>query len=69
MSSGVICDKCNRAMYSDSRSDKNAYVTIGIYYNTGYSRLHLCKECYKEFIVEFLKTMKEWEFIEKFGDV
>ena len=25
MSSAIICDKCSKAMYADSRSDKDAY--------------------------------------------
>lgn len=46
MSAAIICDKCHKAVYADSRSDADAYSTINITYNRETRVLHLCKACY-----------------------
>ena len=47
MSAMVQCDECKKMMYTDSREDKGAYVSMTvddpIY---GYSSFHLCRACY-----------------------
>lgn len=58
MSNGIICDRCNKAFYSDSRSDKDAYATIVVDFDRSQSYLHLCKSCYKEFYIEFSSPNK-----------
>lgn len=47
MSTVVICDKCAKLMYTDSREDKGAYIKMTaddpLY---GYSVFHLCRKCF-----------------------
>ena len=65
MSSAVICDKCHKAMFTDSRSNKDAYAKLRIDYVDGLSALHLCKACYRQLCVEFIRdcTPEEWDDI------
>ena len=63
----IRCDKCKKDMYSDSRSDKDAYCEIRIIYTDGNSTLHLCKSCYRQFRTEFVRDYKSEEFDETFG--
>ena len=67
MSSAVICDKCKKAMYADSRSDKDAYATVKIEYCRGYSELHLCKLCYRQLCTEFIRDYTPEEFDDEYG--
>ena len=69
MSSAVICDKCKKAMYADSRSNKDAYATLKIDYCSGYSEMHLCKLCYRQFRTEFVRDYKPEEFDDNYGEV
>lgn len=69
MSSAVICDKCKKAMYTDSRSDKDAYSVLKIDYCRGYSEIHLCKICYRQFRVEFVRDYTPEEFDDEYGEV
>lgn len=69
MSSAVICDKCKKAMYADSRSDKDAYAYLKIEYCRGNSEFHLCKLCYRQFLVEFVRCYKPEEFDDEYGEV
>lgn len=66
MSSAIICDKCSKAMYADSRSDKDAYAKITIEYCRDTSWLHLCKKCYRRFAMEYFGFTEE-EFQEEYG--
>ena len=67
MSRMVCCDKCNKAMYADSRSDKYAYACVQTEYVNGYSQLHLCKVCFRQFYTEFLRIMTPEEYDYEFG--
>ena len=67
MSEMIRCDKCKKLMYTDSRSNKGAYCKIGINYTDGYTSLHLCKSCYKQFCTEFIKDYTAKEFDQYFG--
>ena len=69
MSTAVICDKCGKAMYTDSRSDKDAYALIKIEYCRGYSEVHLCKVCYRQLQVEFLRHWTPEQFDYEYGTV
>lgn len=69
MSSAVICDKCKKTMYDDSRSDKDAYATLKIEYCRNTSCLHLCKVCYRQFCTEFVRDMTPEEFDDEYGEV
>lgn len=66
MSSAIICDKCSKAMYADSRSDKDAYAKVTIEYCRDTSWLHLCKKCYRRFAMEYFGFTEE-EFREEYG--
>ena len=68
MSSAVICEGCNKAMYADSRSDKDAYATLNIDYCRDFSQVHLCKKCYRRLAIEYL-GYTETEFDDLFGGV
>ena len=67
MSSMIRCDKCKKMMYADSRSDKGDWCTVRIDYVDGMSTLHLCKVCHRQFLVEFVRTMKPEEYDDQFG--
>lgn len=66
MSELIMCDRCGNTYYTDSRTDKGAYCELRIIYN-GNSKFHLCKKCFKEFNVEFMKMGSDSEFYEEFG--
>ena len=59
MSGAVICDCCGKAMFTDSRSDKDAYATINIDYCRNFMRVHLCKDCYKKAAKEYFGEEEE----------
>lgn len=67
MSSAVICDKCKKAMYTDSRSGKDAYAKFKIEYCRDYGEYHLCKSCYRQFCVEFMRGFSQEEFDDEYG--
>lgn len=47
MSDMVQCDSCKQMFYTDSRTEKGAYVLIMIDDPLhGYSRVHFCRKCY-----------------------
>ena len=64
MSNMIRCDKCKKLMYADSRSDKGDYCRIGIDYVDGNSTIHLCKTCYRQFRIEFVRDFTEEEYDE-----
>jgi len=43
----IQCDECEKLMYTDSREEKGAYISMTaddpIY---GYSSFHLCRKCF-----------------------
>ena len=49
MSKMIQCDECKKMMYTDSREDKGAYVSITaddpLY---GFSWFHLCRKCFNK---------------------
>lgn len=49
MSDMIKCDRCNRLMYTDSRSPKGAYWKVTADGINGYSTIHLCRNCYLDF--------------------
>ena len=49
MSDMIKCDRCNRLMYTDSRSPKGAYWKVTADGINGYSTMHLCRNCYLDF--------------------
>jgi len=56
MSARIECDCCGKLEYADDRSDKDAIATITTQHRaTGYSTMHLCKECYSRMMKEFFK--------------
>ncbi len=67
MSDMIRCDKCKKMMYADSRSDKGDWCTININYVDGMTTLHLCKNCHRQFLVEFAKLWKPQEYDEQYG--
>ena len=67
MSNMILCDKCKKMMYADSRSDKGDYCTVKIDYIDGLSTLHLCKVCHRQFLVNFTRIIKPEEYDEEFG--
>ncbi len=69
MSSAVICDKCKKTMYTDSRSDKDAYAELKIDYCRDFSVIHLCKICYRQLLTEFIRSWKPEEFDETYGEI
>ncbi len=69
MSEMIRCDKCKKLMYTDCRSDKDAYCKLNVTYVDGYSTFHLCKACYRQFLTEFMRIKTPEEFDEEFGEV
>jgi hypothetical protein len=67
MSSMIQCDKCKKTMYADSRSDKDAYAELHTNYIDGYTTMHLCKICFRQFLTEFMRTWTPEEFDEMCG--
>ena len=68
MSAMIKCDKCGSLMYTDSRSDRDAYAALSTDYVNGHSTMHLCKTCFRQFLTEFMRTWKSEEFDEMFGE-
>ena len=67
MSLMVCCDKCKKTMYTDSRSAKDSYACVQTEYVNGYSQLHLCKVCFRQFYTEFLRIMTPEKYDYEFG--
>jgi len=67
MSNMIRCDKCMKVMYSDSRSDKDAYCSVSITYVDGLSFFHLCKDCHRQFYTEFLRFITPNEYDDEYG--
>ena len=67
MSRMIRCDKCDKTMYADSRSDKDAYACVNTTYIDGYSEFHLCNVCFRQFYTEFLRIMTPEEYDDEFG--
>lgn len=62
MSKMIQCDECKKTMYTDSREERGAYVSVSVddpLY--GYSSLHLCRNC---FIKKFPWLVDEEEVAE-----
>ena len=55
-------------MYADSRSEKGAYCKIGVDYTDGFTRMHLCKVCHRQFMTEFMRIYTPEEYDGKFGE-
>lgn len=62
MSNAVICDKCKKSFYTDSRSPKGAYCSMTIEYTDGTSFVNLCRECHKKFWVDFLEDCSSEDY-------
>lgn len=59
MSLMVLCDKCGKLMYTDSREKKGAYIKMTADDPLfGYSTFQLCRKC---FSAEFPFLVKEEE--------
>ena len=68
MSEMIECDKCKKKMYKDSRSDKGSYCAMMIDHSSGISVYHLCRECHRRLLTEFLEECTEEEYDEEFGE-
>lgn len=68
MSQMIKCDKCHKLMYADSRSEKGAYCKIGVDYTDGFTRMHLCKVCHRQFMTEFMRVLTPEEYDGEFGE-
>lgn len=68
MSQMIKCDKCHKLMYADSRSEKGAYCQIGVNYTDGFTRMHLCKVCHRQFMTEFMRIFTPEEYDGEFGE-
>ena len=69
MSSMIKCDKCGKLMYTDSRSGKGAYAKFSQDYIDGYGTFHLCKICFRQFHVEFMRDWTPEEFDDQYGGI
>lgn len=69
MSKMIRCDKCKRMAYEDSRSDKNEMCRITINYIDGFTELHLCKYCHRQFCTEFIRDYTPEEYDDQFGKI
>lgn len=67
MSQMIMCNKCKKLMYADSRSEKGAYALLRIDYTDGLSSLHLCRICHRQFWTEFLRELTPEEYDDEFG--
>lgn len=57
MSEMIECDRCKKKMYTDSRSEKGAYVKMTADDPLmGYSVFHLCRDCFEAF-----KKWSNWD--------
>lgn len=68
MSQIIECDRCKKKMYTDCRSHKGDWSTVNIDWIDGYSTIHLCKDCHKLFLIEFMKLYTSEEFDDEFGN-
>lgn len=57
MSNMIICDRCEKLMYGDSRSDKGDYHLLSV---DAQPCGHLCKSCFTEFADKFFPYLKEY---------
>lgn len=67
MSNMVQCDKCHKTMYADSRSSRGDYALMRIEYVDGCYALHLCKECHRQLLTEFMRIYTAEEYDEQYG--
>ncbi len=67
MSKAIICDKCKKALYADSRSSKYAFASLRIDYGASNSWLELCKDCYRQFCTEFIRDITPEAFDDMYG--
>lgn len=69
MSTMIMCDRCKKVMYADSRSNKGAYCSMNIHYTNGMTTLNLFRSCHKKFMIDFMKLYKaQTEYDEDFGE-
>ena len=68
MSDVILCDKCKKMMYADSRSPKGAYCKLRIDYTDGLTTYHLCHTCHRQLLTEFMRTWTPEEYDETFGE-
>ena len=69
MSTMIMCDRCKKLMYADSRSNKGAYCSMNIQYTDGMTTLNLCRSCHKNFIIDFMELYNtQTEYDEDFGE-
>lgn len=47
---------------------KSSYCELAVTYTDGYHMNHLCKKCYKDFLVDFMKTYTKDEFDDELGE-
>ena len=69
MSKMIMCDKCKKLMYEDSRSERGANCNIKIYYTDGLSNFDLCKSCHRQLLTEFIRSITPEEYDDTFGEV
>ena len=65
MSNMIKCDGCDALMYTDSRSERDAYHEFWIDRSYSY---HLCKSCYTKFMNDILHRYwneDECQFVER----
>lgn len=67
MSAMIQCDKYKKLMYSDSRSERNAYCSLKIEYIDGLSTFHLCKICHRQLLTEFIRCETPEDYDDAFG--
>lgn len=67
MSELIMCDRCKKKYFTDSRSGKGAYCEVRTIYTDGNTNLHLCKECYRDFLVDFMENWGAEEFDNYYG--
>lgn len=60
MSMMVMCDRCKKVMYADSRNDKGDYASIQLTHGNELIYFHLCSECHDALRTQFMKKLK-WE--------
>ena len=49
MSKMIQCDECKKTMFTDSREEKGAYISVSVEDPLfGYSALHLCRKCFEK---------------------
>ena len=60
MSLMIMCDRCKKIVYADSRNDEGDYATIDLMHGNESIRFHLCSVCHDALRTQFMKKMK-WE--------